>query len=198
MRADITDQEAVDGMARETGEVFGKIDFLVLNASGGMEKDKPPTYPTDLNLHAQLRTVDALLPLISRGGCIVFVTSHVAHFSGQQAVAQAYAAVAESKKAGELALLARLAEFNEHGVRLVIVSGDMIDGTITAKLLERAYPELRVERRNQVRALPTIDEFAEAIVGAAADAELPSGQVLLVGEVVHRTVVERQDRPPAD
>jgi NAD(P)-dependent dehydrogenase (short-subunit alcohol dehydrogenase family) len=191
MGVDITDQMAVERMANETREAFGKLDFLVLNASGGMEKDKPPSYPMELNLHAQLRTVDALLPLINSGGCIVFVTSHVAHFCGQQAVAQAYAAVAESKKAGELALLARVPEFNEHGVRLVVVSGDMIEGTITAKLLERTYPELGVERRSRVRVLPTIEEFAEAIVSAATDPSLPSGHVKLLGEVTQRRVVEK-------
>ncbi len=185
--ADLTDANAVSRMASETKAAFGGLDYLVLNASGGMEKDMPLSYPMDLNLHAQLRTVDAFLPLMHAGACIVFVTSHVAHFYGRQPVAEAYEAVAASKKAGETVMLARIPELAEKGLRLVIVSGDMIEGTITAKLLDRVYPELRVERRRCKRVLPSIEVFAAAIVAAAEDASLPSGYVKYVGDVENRS-----------
>ena len=111
----------------------------------------------------------------------MFVTSHWAHFYGRKPVYGAYTAVAASKKAGEDALRARIPELAARVLRLAIVSGDMIDGTITPKLLERVEPGLIAARREQTGALPTIEEFAAAIVAAAADSNRVSGQVSFVG-----------------
>lgn len=180
-QADLTDQSSVEDMMRSIQESFGKLDILVLNASGGLEKDKPASYAMDLNLTAQIRTLTAALPLMPRGGCVVFVTSHWAHFYGRKPVYSAYEAVAASKKAGEDALRAMMPEFEARCIRLAIVSGDMIDGTITPKLLERTQPGLMATRRSQAGALPNIEEFAAAIVDAAADARRPNGHVCFVG-----------------
>ena len=51
-----------------------------------------------------------------------------------------YVPVALSKRAGEDALRERIPALEERGVGFVVVSGDMIEGTITATLLERANP----------------------------------------------------------
>ncbi len=72
----------------------------------------------------------------------MFVTSHWAHFHGQHPVLPAYEPIADSKKAGEDALRARIPEFLGRGIHLYIVSGDIIEGTITPKLLERTQPGL--------------------------------------------------------
>lgn len=181
VQADLTDQQSIESMMQRIRETFGHLDILVLNASGGLEKDKPLSYAMDLNLTAQVNTVEAALPLMRAGTCIVFVTSHWAHFYGQKPVYEAYEPIAASKKAGEDALRSRLPEFVARGVRLAIVSGDMIDGTITPKLLERIQPGLIATRREQVGGLPTVQEFALAIVDAAADSAAPSGQVSFVG-----------------
>jgi 3-oxoacyl-[acyl-carrier protein] reductase len=74
-----------------------------------------------------------------------------------------------------------MAEFEARGVRLAIVSGDMIEGTITPKLLERTQRGLIESRRAQAGALPTVQEIAAAIVDAAADAHRPNGHVSFVG-----------------
>jgi 3-oxoacyl-[acyl-carrier protein] reductase len=130
---------------------------------------------------ALLRTLDAVLPLMRSGGSIVFVTSHLAHFYGRKPVYGAYEPIAASKKPGEDALRSRMAEFEARGIRLAIVSGDMIEGTITPKLLERTQRGLIESRRAQAGALPTVQEFAAAIVDAAADAHRPNGHVSFVG-----------------
>ena len=49
------------------------------------------------------------------------------------------------------------------------------------KLLERAQRGLIESRRAQAGALPTVQEFAAAIVDAAADARRPNGLVSFVG-----------------
>jgi 3-oxoacyl-[acyl-carrier protein] reductase len=181
VQADLTDPSGVRQMMQEIREGFGKLDILVLNASGGLEKDKPASYAMELNLTAQVDTFAAALPLMPKGGCIVFVTSHWAHFYGQKPVYEAYERIAASKKAGEDALRAQLPQLEARGLRLAIVSGDMIDGTITPKLLERAEPGLIATRRDQIGALPTVEEFAVAIVEAAAASPRPNGQVSFVG-----------------
>lgn len=180
-QADLTDKAELRAMVERVAETFGRLDLLVLNASGGLEKDKPASYAMQLNLTAQVQTVDALLPLMPTGSCIVFVTSHWAHFYGHKPVIASYEPIAESKKAGEDALRARIPEFIQRGIRLSIVSGDVIDGTITPKLLERAQPGVLAVRREQVGTLPTVEEFAQAIVDAAADTTQPSGHVVFVG-----------------
>ena len=180
-QADLTDATSVETMVRAVAHTFGRLDILVLNASGGLEKGKPASYALELNLTAQVRMLEAALPLMPSGACVVFVTSHLAHFYGRKPVYAAYEGIAASKKAGEDALRARIPEFEMRGVRLVIVSGDMIDGTITPKLLERTQRGLIESRRGQAGALPTVEEFAAAIVDAAADAGRPNGHVSFVG-----------------
>jgi NAD(P)-dependent dehydrogenase (short-subunit alcohol dehydrogenase family) len=180
-QADLTDPADLQGLAGAITQVFGRLDLLVLNASGGLEKDKPASYAMLLNMTAQIQTVDALLPLMPHGSCIVFVTSHWAHFYGQEPVLPAYEPIAASKKAGEEALRARIPEFAARGIRLLVVSGDVIEGTITPKLLERSQPGTIATRREQVGAFPTVAEFAEAIVATAADRGLPSGHTVFVG-----------------
>lgn len=182
-QADLTDEAevraALTGVAREVPN----IDILVLNASGGLEKDKAADYAMQLNLTAQERVADLMVPLMPRGGRIVFVTSHLAHFYGEKPVHPMYEPVAASKKAGEDALRARIPALAEQGISLVVVSGDMIEGTITPKLMERAERGLVEKRRQQAGALPTVEEFAGAIVDAAANPALASGDVVFVGSI---------------
>lgn len=181
--ADITPKEEMLKMMDRVRDTFGKIDLLILNASGGLEKNKPADYAMTLNRDAQVQAVDLALPLIPRGSRIVFVTSHWAHFYGEQPVYPDYEAVASSKKAGELALRKRIPELSAIGIDLIIVSGDLIEGTITPKLLERSAPGLIETRREQAGALPNVEEFAEAIVNAASNPELQSGATVYVGRV---------------
>jgi NAD(P)-dependent dehydrogenase (short-subunit alcohol dehydrogenase family) len=174
VQADLTDRSELERMATEICARFGRLDILMLNASGGLEKDRPASYAYSINVTAQ-DTVAACLPLMPPGGRIVFVTSHWAHFHGEKPVAKVYEPVAASKRAGEEALRAQIPRLDEHGIRLLIVSGDIIDGTITPKLLDRAEPGLLESRRETVGLLATVEEFARAIVAAAADSQLPSG-----------------------
>jgi 3-oxoacyl-[acyl-carrier protein] reductase len=67
VQADLTDPSRVQAMARAIEGAFGELTDLVLNASGGLEKDKPASYAMELNLAAQVRTVEAVLP--SRRNC---------------------------------------------------------------------------------------------------------------------------------
>jgi NAD(P)-dependent dehydrogenase (short-subunit alcohol dehydrogenase family) len=180
-QADLTSPADLQTMA-QTIAAAGSLHILILNASGGLEKDRSAHYAMELNRDAQLRTVDAVLPLMPSGGRIVFVTSHWAHFYGQKPVIAAYEAIAVSKRAGEDGLRARIPELDARGIGLVVVSGDVIEGTITPRLIERDLPGMVEARRQQAGGnLPTVDEFAQAIVQSALGPAMPSGHTIFVG-----------------
>ena len=183
VQADITVPEDVARMFGEIHAAFGGLELLFLNASGGLEKNKAPDYAMRLNRGAQLELLTQALPLMPAGSRVVFVTSHLAHFYGQTSSLPGYEPVAESKRAGEDALRALIPELAVRGISLVVVSGDLIEGTITPKLLERTAPGLIATRREQTGGLPTTEEFATAIADAAGDRGLESGATVFVGSV---------------
>jgi 3-oxoacyl-[acyl-carrier protein] reductase len=69
------------------------------------------------------------------------------------------------------------------GIRLVIVSGDLIEGTITPKLLERQSRGLIEKRRQAVGALPGVEEFAAAIVQAGISESYSTGDTIYIGSI---------------
>jgi 3-oxoacyl-[acyl-carrier protein] reductase len=181
LKADITDPRDVSASFDQIRAEWGRLDVLVLNASGGLEKDKDAGYAMRLNLDAQVSLVHAAIPLFRQGGRMVFVTSHLAHFYRVKPVYDGYEPVAASKKAGEEALRNMIPELSHLGIRLVAVSGDLIEGTITPKLLQRQSPGLIEARRQQVGILPNVDDFAAAIVKAVVEDSYPSGATIYVG-----------------
>lgn len=181
---DITVPAQLDALFARLHEWTERLDVLALNASGGLERQAlaaDPQYPWHINRDAQLATLEGALPLMPQGSTVVFVTSHWAHLFGQVAQLPAYDDVAQSKHAGEMALRARQAELAARGVRLLVVTGDLIEGTITPKLLERKAPGLAGGRRGEMGKLPTAEEMGEAIAAAASDPSLPTGHTLVVG-----------------
>jgi NAD(P)-dependent dehydrogenase (short-subunit alcohol dehydrogenase family) len=181
---DLTDRAELDRIVAEFRAWSGRLDLLVLNASGGMEKDlvaANPDYPMLINRDTQLAILDRTLPLMPSGGTVVFVTSHWAHRYGAVRQLPEYEPVARTKHAGEQAIRARQPEFEERGVRLIVVTGDMVEGTITVKLLARVGESFVADRREQVGEYPTTRDMADAIVAAALDASLPSGHTVVVG-----------------
>jgi NAD(P)-dependent dehydrogenase (short-subunit alcohol dehydrogenase family) len=180
-QADITNADEVATMFAEIHRRLGRLDFLILNASGGMEKDKPQEYAMMLNHDAQLELAKCAAAIMPPGGRIVFVTSHWAHFYYSKPIMPDYEAVAKSKRAGEDALRSYAVELSGKSISLVVVSGDLIEGTITPRLLQRQAKGLIEARRKEAGGLPTVDEFATAIVQAALDQSLPTGHTVFVG-----------------
>ncbi|WOQ70869.1 SDR family oxidoreductase [Microbacterium limosum] len=180
--ADLTDADSVGAMFAEVEREYGGLDILVLNASGGMEAGMGEDYALLLNRDAQVGALRAALPLLGEGSRIVFVTSHQAHFIRTTPTMPEYEPVALSKRAGEDALRELIPELEERGIGFVVVSGDMIEGTITATLLERANPGAIATRRESAGRLYNVSEFAAEIVRAAVD-PIPADNTRLVGDV---------------
>lgn len=179
--ADLTDPASVSAMFDAVRDEFGGLDVLVLNASGGMESGMAEDYALQLNRDAQVRVLETALPLLHEGSRVVFVTSHQAHFIRTTPTMPEYEPVALSKRAGEDALRERIPALTERGIEFVVVSGDMIEGTITATLLERANPGAITQRRESAGRLYNVSEFAAEVAQAAVD-PIPADNTRLVGD----------------
>lgn len=180
--ADLTDPVGVARMLGEIKEQLGGLDLLILNASGGMEADMGEDYAMKLNRDAQVGLLMSALPLMERSARVVFVTSHQAHFIREVETMPEYLPVALSKRAGEDALRGMNDQMKELGVDFVVVSGDMIEGTVTATLLNRANPGVIDQRKEQVGKLYNVEEFAAEVALATVD-DIPEDHTRLVGDI---------------
>ncbi|MEL5990074.1 SDR family oxidoreductase [Microbacterium phosphatis] len=189
--ADLTDPESVAAMYAAVKAEFGGLDILVLNASGGMESGLGEDYALKLNRDAQVNALQSALPILNEGARIVFVTSHQAHFIRTTPTMPEYVPVALSKRAGEDALRELIPSLTEQGFGFTVVSGDMIEGTITATLLERANPGAIEARRESAGKLYNVSEFA-AEVAQAAVAPVPADNTHLIGDVSAFTADENR------
>ena len=179
--ADLTDVESVAAMFSTVEDRLGGLDVLVMNASGGMESGMADDYALKLNRDAQVDLLTAALPLLAPGSRVVFVTSHQAHFIHTTETMPEYLPVALSKRAGEDALRAMLPQLEAAGVEFVVVSGDMIEGTITATLLERSNPGAISSRKESAGKLYNVAEFAAEVASAAVD-PIPADHTRYVGD----------------
>lgn len=180
--ADLTDPESVAAMFATVREHLGGLDILVLNASGGMESGMGEDYALRLNRDAQLNVLTAALPLLSPGARVVFVTSHQAHFIHTVPTMPEYEQVALSKRAGEDALRAMIPQLEKLNIEFVVVSGDMIEGTITATLLERASPGAISSRKEAAGKLYNVAEFGAEVALAAVE-PVPADHTRYVGDI---------------
>ncbi len=179
--ADLTDPVSVMAMMNQVRGSFGGLDVLVLNASGGMESDVAEDYAMKLNRDAQVGALTAALPLMEDGGRVVFVTSHQAHFIREVDTMPEYRPVALSKRAGEDALRAMKDDLDSKNVEFVVVSGDMIEGTVTATLLNRIHPGALDERKEVAGKIYNVEEFAAEVAQAIVD-DIPEDHTRLVGD----------------
>lgn len=180
--ADLTDPASVAELFERIQSEFGGLDILVLNASGGMEGGMAADYAMTLNRDAQLNVLNSAVPLLAPGARVVFVTSHQAHFIHTTETMPEYVPVALSKRAGEDALRDLIPELATKDISFVVVSGDMIEGTITATLLERANPGAISSRKDSAGRLYNVGEFAAEVALAAVE-PVPANNTRYVGEI---------------
>jgi len=180
--ADLTDAASRDALFATIASELGGLDILVMNASGGMESGMAADYAMQLNRDAQVELLTAALPLLADGARVVFVTSHQAHFIKTVETMPEYVPVALSKRAGEDALRELIPLLEERGIGFVVVSGDMIEGTVTATLLERANPGALDIRKEAAGRLYNVSEFAAEVALAAVE-PVPENHTRYVGDV---------------
>jgi NAD(P)-dependent dehydrogenase (short-subunit alcohol dehydrogenase family) len=181
VQADLTEQEGQQALVEAALGNFGSLDLLVLNASGGMETDRGEDYALRLNRDAQVGMLETATAKMAPGSRVVYVTSHQAHFIDTVPTLAAYEPVAKSKRAGEVALREHIPALAEKGIDFIVVSGDMIEGTITATLLERANPGAIASRREEAGKLYNVSEFAAEVAKAAVE-PVPADNERILGD----------------
>jgi NAD(P)-dependent dehydrogenase (short-subunit alcohol dehydrogenase family)/3-hydroxymyristoyl/3-hydroxydecanoyl-(acyl carrier protein) dehydratase len=162
--ADITEPEGrlalLDAAVMPEGTTQPRnIDYLILNAAGGLEEGKPEGWAEKINIEAQLALVDEFLPHMNHGGKIIYLTSLWAHRYGEMKQLPSYEPVARTKNAAERLLRERIPQLDERGVSLGILSGHVIKGTAAHTLFRRAY----AERLAQIEQTAEGGVFPEAV-----------------------------------
>lgn len=178
---DITTQEGRQALLDAAKNEFGTLDVLILNASGGMESDLGEDYALRLNRDAQVAMLEEAAEVMEAGAQILFVTSHQAHFIDEVPTMPEYEPVAKSKRAGEVALRERNSALKDKGIGFAVITADMIEGTITATLLNRMNPDAIESRRQAAGRLYTVDEFAKEIAALVGRQDLEVGHTEYVG-----------------
>lgn len=146
IKADVTNQEDLDRVFKQTHEKFGKIDIVVANAGGAAtgaklgsvaeigEADYDKTM--DLNLKSVYFTIHKALPYMNDGGSVVMIGSNAAHI-GLPALSLyggAKAALIAWARGFSLDLLERKIRFN-------VVSPAAIDTPVFEKFVEPGQVE---------------------------------------------------------
>lgn len=137
--ADITEPGDRQALLSATLTDYPKgIDYLILNAAGGLEKGKPKGWGEKINITAQLALVDIFLPHIRPGGYIIYLTSLWAHKYGKIEQIPFYQPIAQTKYIAEVKLREKIPELNEKGIKLGILCGSIVQGTATHLIFARA------------------------------------------------------------
>jgi NAD(P)-dependent dehydrogenase (short-subunit alcohol dehydrogenase family) len=166
----------------------GGLASLVLNAAGGLEKGKPENYGYTVNCESQVELTRSLLPIMLPNSTIVYVTSHWAHLYGQVELPPFdYEPVASSKHAGEKALRELMPMLSEREVRLIVVTGGLVTGTIIGLVGERNFPEF-ASQQAEIGNVITVEDMGIQVANAASNPELPSGSTIVVGAPLEKLI----------
>jgi len=163
--ADITEPEDRSRLLQEAIEGGQKFDTVIFNASGGLERGKPPGWAEKINIEAQLALLERIFPYMNPGGIIVYITSDWAHYFGEvEQEWEEYGPIAETKYRAEQAFRQRIPVFREREISLLVVSAGIVEDTAMFTFITRAIrknPDLAKRLRG-----PFLkpEDVAEAVV----------------------------------
>lgn len=149
----------------EGQEQLRNIDFLVLNAAGGLEEGKPKGWAEKINIESQLALVDQFLPYMNPGGKVIYLTSLWAHRYGEVKQLPAYEPVARTKHVAEQALRDRIDEMQQRGISLGVLSGHVIKGTAAHTLFTRGFKKRmdELEKTAEGGQFPKVTDMGNAV-----------------------------------
>ncbi len=175
LQADVSDPESTAEVARQLRERHGRVDVLFVNAGVGGFAPVPAVTPEmwdqvhDVNLRGCFFAAQKILPLMGRGGAIVFTGS-----IGSQLAAPANVVYAASK-AGLRAVVRILAvELVAQGIRVNMVSPGPTETPILYRnpgMDEQAADALRqmMIANTPMKRMGTPEEIARAVLFLASD-----------------------------
>ena len=177
---DLSDTSSTDEVIKSFKQDDVKFEHVVICASGGMERDQAADYAQRLNNLGIVYFAKQALSHIEPGGTLLFVTSHAAHRYDVEDPHPAYVAVAKSKFDGEQNLRKLAPEFVQSSIRFLVLSGDIVVDSSTAKLLNLKDPGLIERQLQKAKRLPTSEDMACAICDSLSSPSLESGEVVYI------------------
>lgn len=181
---DITIPEVRSRIIDEVSEWAPYLGALVLNAAGGMEPKRADdtNYPMAINRDAQVALARGFMPNLADGGNVVYVQSYVGSLHGQiEPPSELYGQrVAGPKNAGESALRELIPELAENGIRLLVTTGGIVEGTTVGDVTIKRTPEV-AEPQRKLGNIVTVSEMGWRIAAAIVNPHHKSGHVEIVG-----------------
>jgi enoyl-[acyl-carrier protein] reductase III len=183
IKANVADEEHLEGMFETIRKEFGRLDILVSNAALGVLKpvtqlrEKDWRWTMDINARALIPLAKNAVELMGdRGGSIVAVSS-----LGATHAIPFYGAVGASKAALE-ALVRHLAIENAAtGIRVNVVSGGAVDTDALKFFPNRDEILTDSLKRTPAGRLVTTEDMADAVLFLCSDlAKMIHGQTLIV------------------
>ena len=172
-----------------------KVDYLILNAAGGLERGKSEDWAEQINIKAQHELVNEFIPNMNPGGKIIFMTSLWAHKYGDVKQLPAYGPVASTKHRFEEELRARIPELEQKGIDVGIVVGHIIKGTAAHLLFSRMAEEemVKLEQTAEGGKFPEASEMGLAVRDILLS-NFDSGRTIYVGGQ-NAEEIDRYGRP---
>lgn len=169
------------------------IDFLILNAAGGLEQGKPDNWPDIINNQAQVGLVREALSFIREGGVVMYITSLWAHRFGEVKMLAGYGEVARSKNEGEKNLRAMMPQLDERNIRLLITCGVLVEGTSAFALFKKFNQEQMEALRKILGEFPNTEDMAASVRGLILS-NWPSGTTFYVGGTEVEPLIQQEGR----
>lgn len=191
---DVTTSEGRDHLLQAGRNLAGeikkdpRIDFVFLNAAGGLEPDKPDGWANTINVTSQLALVDSFKGSVARGGGFVNIASLWSHGFGQVKQLPFYRPVARSKHVGEMKLREMIPELARDDINMWFLCGNLIQGTGVHKIFERSYRETieqlrkEYERQTGISEFPTVKDMSRAALTTLVS-KFPSGHTEFIGDM---------------
>lgn len=183
VRGDITNDEGVFSIQKALIN-WKPLNALILNAAGGLEKDRvdaDPSYALKVNRDAQILLLDGLMHQLIKDSSVVFVTSHWSHKYGEVELPPFdYNPIASSKHLGELALRDKQEELSAVGSRLVVATAGLVTETFVGDAAIRRFPDFAQQQQDMGNVVPA-GHVGERIVRIIEDLGLSSGHTEWIG-----------------
>lgn len=172
------------------GEVKGEpfVDFVFLNAAGGLETDRPEGWARLMNVTTQESLVNTFRNHMSRGGGFVYNPSLWSHRFGEVRQLPFYRPVAKTKHEGEMRLRAMVPELDKSELSMWFLCGNLIKETGAETLFERAAKEhIEQLKQNYQRQtgeidLPNVRDMGRVAVFTLVS-RFPSGHTEYIGDM---------------
>lgn len=164
-------------------ERYGAIDGVFNCAAVGLQAGLSFDYVDQVNHQAPLKLTRELLPQLNKGSLTALIPSMWSYYYNKGIyVPSEYETVGSTKHAGEVAFQQAAIALEQKGVRVGMLCGNGVEGTVAWKLLARALKDdaKKIEESAVGGILPTPETMAQGALRLLLN-NYPSGHTEFVG-----------------